>query len=103
MIRSRSLDWHTHPIHADDSDFSDEAYENCANGLRRHVISVQLLAAEDRARNTFSCGNCKGMKARWESTEQHLGDLHQEFNDCAIDQLRRTVERLEGLLQEKGV
>ena len=45
----------------------------------------------------------KGMKARWKSTEQHLGDLHQEFNDCAIDQLRRTVERLEGLLQEKGV
>ena len=45
----------------------------------------------------------EGMEAKWESTEQHLGDLHQEFNDCAIDQLRRTVERLEGLLQEKGV
>ena len=44
----------------------------------------------------------KGMEARWESTEQHLGDLHKEFNECAIGQLRRTVERLEDLLLPKS-
>ena len=69
------------------------------NGQRERNTDVnEYLAALDEKLTVLQ----EGMEARWESTEQHLGDLHKEFNDCAIDQLRHTVERLEGLLLPKS-